>query len=249
MRNHWSKNTWGIMAGPQCFRTRNSAFHIPHSALDACKIAATVWALALLSLTAGCDLGGAAYRQVAAENLQLKDKAQKLEDQNKALTQQRDDLQARVDTLMNVGGQRLAAIPQVTKVEIGQWTAGYSAARGKGHDSVKVYLIPVDASGTALKAPGSLTIRLFDLAAPQGQELVGQCQLTPAELDKQWFSGAFMAYHYSVVCPFTRIPQHKDVTVRIEFVDYVTGKTFSAVTTIAVEKPDKLAPTSKPAAS
>lgn len=198
-------------------------------------------------LLAGCNTGDEAYRQIAAENQQLKDKAQKLEDQNKTLTHERDDLQARMDTLMKAGGLRLSAIPQVSSIEIGKWTGGYATSRNvKGNDSVKVYIIPTDATGTALKAPGSLTVRLFDLAAPQGQELVGQIQLTAAEMDQHWFSGAFMTYHYSVVCPFTRIPQHKDITVRAEFVDYVTGKTFNAVTTITVEKPDKLAPTTQP---
>lgn len=201
--------------------------------------------LCLCGWLTGCDAGGSEYRKVAAENVELKAKINLLEKELTAVRQERAELKAQRDTLAKIEGSRVEAIPKVTRVDIGAYTGGYNLAGGKGHDSVKVYIIPFDAAGSAIKAPGSVTIKLFDLAAAKGQEQVGQCELSPPQLEKQWFSGAFTFYHYSVVCPLAKIPEHRDITVRLEFVDYVTGKTFSAVKTVQIDTPSKLATTQK----
>ena len=149
---------------------------------------------------------------------------------------------------MSIEGHRVEAIPRVASVELGKWTGGYSLRGGnaRGHDAVKVYLVPRDAVGSVIKAPGSVTIRLFDLAAAEGAELLGQCEFPPKELESLWFTSLFMPDHYSVICPLAKIPAHADITIRAEFIDYVAGKTFTAVTTVRVEPPDNLAATPEP---
>jgi len=176
---------------------------------------------------------------LAAENLELKNQLAASREENEKLAADRQALRAQRDTLMAIQDHRVEAIPQVTSVIFGRWTGGYNLRGGdaRGHDAVKVYLIPRDASGSAIKAAGSVTIRLFDLAAPEGAELLGHCERTPKELESQWFTGLLMPDHYSIVCPLTKHPGHADVTIRAEFVDYVTGKTFTATTTVRVDPP------------
>jgi len=192
----------------------------------------------------GCDIGGPAYRQLAAENVELKSQLAEMRRENERLGDDVRDLRAQRDTLMGIQGLRVEAIPRVASVELGKWTGGYTLRRGeakdgegvrRGHDAVKVYLIPRDAAGSVIKAPGSVTIRLFDLAAAEGAEWLGQCEVSPKELESLWFTGLFMPDHYSIVCPFEKPPEHPDVTVRAEFTDYVTGKTFTQVMNVRVE--------------
>jgi len=201
-----------------------------------------------LSLLPGCDAGGPAYRQLAAENVELKNQLADARAENQRLGGDVQDLRAQRDTLMTIQGMRLEAIPRVASVELGKWTGGYSLRRrdgggdgqtgmGWGHDAVKVYVIPRDGVGSVIKAAGSVTVRLFDLAAVDGANRLGQCEVSPEALASLWFTGLFMPDHYSIVCPFETPPQRADVTVHVEFTDYVTGKTFTQVTNVRVELP------------
>ena len=195
-----------------------------------------------LSLLSGCDAGGPAYRRLAAENVELKNQLAKTRDENEQLVNERQALLAQRDTLMSIEGRRVEAIPRVASVELGKWTGGYSLQREDGggrrpHDSVKIYLIPRDAAGSVIKAPGSVTIRLFDLSAAGGAELLGHCELSAAEMESQWFTGLLMPDHYSIVCPFTKPPASPDITVHVEFTDYVAGKTFTEVKNVRVNVP------------
>jgi len=217
---------------------------------------AIVLALCVALLLAGCDAGGPAYRRVAAENVELKNQLARTQRENEQLAQSQQDLLAQVDTLTEIQGLRVEAIPRVASVELGKWTGGYNLRRdgakdggegtggvgdeknaGRGHDAMKVYVIPRDGAGSVIKAPGSVTIRLFDLAAADGTQSLGQCNVSAEDLQSLWFTGVLMPDHYSIVCPFEKLPTRPDVTVHVEFTDYVAGKTFTQVMNIRVELP------------
>jgi hypothetical protein len=185
--------------------------------------------LLLLFAAAGCQDPPKRVAALTAER-------DRLADQNRALAARLTDantqlaaLQKQNATLLGLGEKRLDRIPQVARVDIGSLTGGFGR-EGNGPDKgVKVFLMPVDKEGSILKAPGSFTIRLFDLAAGAQEVLLGECRYDLDETARRWFSG-FLTYHYSFECPWGPAgpPRHDQVTVRAEFVDYLTGKTFTA---------------------
>ena len=72
--------------------------------------------------------------------------------------------------------------------------------------------------------------------------LVASRTWQPEELAKRWSSG-FLTYHYALVCKWPKPPAHDEITVRIEFVDYLTGRPFTAQTVCKIDLP---APTTQP---
>src|SRR5262249_7706946 len=91
-----------------------------------------------------------------------------------------------------------------------------------------------DADGDVIKAAGTATVQALDLAAgPEGQ-LLAECNLDEAALRKAWY-GQFMTSHFTVKCPWRPGRTARgDVTIRVRFVDLVTGKPFEAVKQVNV---------------
>lgn len=184
--------------------------------------------LCLACLATGCDMGDstAEFDRVVAERDAALEKARELGEQNTELTAELSDCRQRVETLQGLGDKRLEKLFHVERIEIGQYTGGFDTDGEPGDDAVKVFLTPLDRDGSVIKAAGDVIIRLHDLAEGEGT-LIGQRTWTVDELSAQWASG-FLTYHFSFVCPFTARPSHKEITVHATFVDYLTGRTFTA---------------------
>ena len=133
--------------------------------------------------------------------------------------------QEQIRTLQALGDKRMDLLFSVSDITIGKYTAGVDLDDKDGQDGVRVYLTPIDRDGHALKAAGSVKIQMFDLAAKEN--MVAECNFPVERISEQW-SGGFMAYHYRFDCPWGKQPEHDELTVRVEFTDYLTGKTFTA---------------------
>ena len=108
----------------------------------------------------------------------------------------------------------------------------------EGHEGIKVFLRPLDADESVIKAAGDVKIQLYDLAAPKGRNLIGEYVWSAEKISQQWSSSAF-TYHYSFECPWKKgaVPKHEEITVRVEFTDYLTGKVFSTQKICKVKLP------------
>jgi hypothetical protein len=191
-------------------------------------------ALAILAL-AGC--------QPAGDTDALK---HELEDARNQLRQCNDDKQSlqsvivkqqkQVDTLLDLGDKRLDKIFHVKSIELGQYTGGVNlSGADDNHDAIKVYLRPLDQDGSVIKAAGAVKIQFFDLAIA-GNNLIGEYNWGVDEIGKQW-SNNFVTYFYSFVCPWKAPPTHPEITVRVEFTDYLTGQVSSAQKAVTVKLP------------
>ena len=133
----------------------------------------------------------------------------------------------RIDTLVAIGPDRLQKLYYPTSLKLGQYTGGADLDGQPGDDGVKVFLRPNDANGDTIKAAGSVSIQLYDLALGSDKTLIGEYKWSVEELAKA-FSSGFIAYHYTLTCPWKNgQPKHDQITMRLEFVDYITGKTLS----------------------
>ncbi|MBN1341169.1 MAG: hypothetical protein JXQ73_00730 [Phycisphaerae bacterium] len=155
--------------------------------------------------------------QVAKLNNDLATKNALIETQNKQIT-----------NLQRLGDKRLEKLYYVTGIQIERLTGGADYDGKPGPDGVTVYLQPLDQDGHVIKAAGDIRIQLFDLANPEGKRLLGEYRLDVDHARQAWH-GRLMTQHYTVKCPWPAgPPTHDEITVRAEFTDYLTGKTFRA---------------------
>ena len=190
------------------------------------KLSATICLCLVGALTAGCapppqtEDPATLLRQCRRENEKLKTDIQDL--QTELLTRQKQ-----IQTLQDLGEKRLELLFHVTGIKLGKYTAGVDLDKTAGHDGIRVYLTPIDADGHAIKAAGAVKIQLFDLAAKTGENLVAACEFPVDKIAERWAAG-FMTYHYRFDCRWETPPKHDEITVRVEFTDYLTGKTFTS---------------------
>jgi len=106
-----------------------------------------------------------------------------------------------------------------------------------GDDGVTVYLKPLDKAGDIVKVAGDIRIQLFDLANPPRRNLIGEYNFGVDEVGKFWH-GKLMTYHYTLKCPWRHgPPEHREITIRATFVDYLTKRVMTAQTTCTVRPP------------
>jgi hypothetical protein len=212
-------------------------------------------AIASAALCGGCTEGqDAQFAAQAKKVIQSENQAARVQRElaeTRALLAQRD---RQVAELLGLGGpERMKKLYLVQRINLGGGTAAVDLDKKPGDDGVKVYLEPIDQYGSVLKAPGSVTVQLYDLAADPKDNLVGQAHFDVDQTAKCWSSG-FLAYWYSFTCPWKAgPPKHDQITVRVEFVDYLTGKKFEAQTIVkaALSQPatkPATRPATKPAA-
>ncbi|MFB3891241.1 MAG: hypothetical protein ACE15C_04365 [Phycisphaerae bacterium] len=166
--------------------------------------------------------------------------------ENKRLSEQIAEQDKRILSLMALGDKRLDKLFHVKSVDLGSMTGGINTTgrQDAGDDAIKVYVLPMDQDGSIIKAAGDVKVQLFDLAAPPDDNLVGECQWPVDQIGKFWSSG-FFTYHYSFICPFKVTPKHAEITVRVEFTDYLTGKHYTAQKVCKIKLPP--APETQPA--
>lgn len=197
----------------------------------------TVLALALVAampagLVVGCN---PAATDVHRRLIEQQQRVHHLEEENTRLRQDIDRQQEQIETLMELDDRQLELLYFVDRIELGRHTGGWDLDGQNGQDGIKVFLTPHDQHGSALKAAGAATVQLYDLAAEPGENLIAEFHWTVEQLREQWVSG-FMSYHYALNCPWgDNPPAHDIVTVRVTFVDYLTGKTFHAQKTCQID--------------
>lgn len=146
-------------------------------------------------------------------------------------------MQAQVRTLKGFGADRPADLFAPVAIEIVSRSGGQDYDGIPGDDGVTLYVRPKDADGDAVKVPGRLTVQLLDNSDLDNPRLVGVYHFNdPQRLRKLWY-GKLGTQHYTLKCPFPagfRPPRQLDA--RVEFVDYLTGKTLVAIKGITVTR-------------
>ncbi len=188
----------------------------------------------LVASAAGCNGSGKRAAELA-EQLAQRDR------QIDTLTAEKADLQrhgaakdAHIRQLQALGPDRLAKLFRVERISLGRYTGGYPIDQAPGDDGIRVYLLPRDAAGSTIKAAGDVTIQLFDLAEPRGANSLGEFRFSPEQINKHW-RGGVLTYYFRFDCPWPAgPPKHPEITVRVTFLDTLTGKSFTAQKTCTV---------------
>jgi hypothetical protein len=196
---------------------------------------AAMAALVLLAALAGCQptVPRSLYRQTQADLDQCRQQRDELTRSVEELEQTTARQAQRIETLVALPADRMEQLYRVQRIQFSGRSGGVNTDDAEGDDAVKVYIQPIDQQGSVLKAAGSVRIRAFDLSAPEDQALVADCSFAPDEVGKNWHGG-FGVYHFSFECPFSQAPQGDELAVRVEFTDYLTGRTFTQQTSVKV---------------
>jgi hypothetical protein len=206
---------------------------------------ARVIAALLAAACCGCA-DQAAIDPAAAERDEALEEARKLRRELEHVRARLAKREEQVENLLALGDKRLEKLYVVQRVRLGSATGGIDLDKRPGHDGVKVFLEPIDQHGSVIKVPGEVRIQLFELAAPEKENLLAEYRFGLDETAKHWSSG-FLAYHYSFVCRWKSAPpRHEGVTVRAEFLDYLTGNKHTAQKLCKVALPPR--PATQPAA-
>jgi hypothetical protein len=97
-----------------------------------------------------------------------------------------------------------------------------------GKKKLVVYVEPIDETGDAVKAGGTIEVQLWDLNKKESEARLAQWQVEPNEIKKLWLGGMFSSgYRLSfdvagIVDKFDR-----PLTVKVNFTDYLSGMTFT----------------------
>jgi hypothetical protein len=158
----------------------------------------------------------------------------------------RDLLAARltqqIRNLQELGPDRPAAIFAPVQLEIASLSGGGDYDGKPGDDGVTIYLRPRDADGDPVKAPGRIKVQLLDNSTIESPRPLGVYVFSePEELRRAWYS-RFGTQHYALKCPFppeAALPPTRKLNVSVEFVDYLTGATLTAVRELTFDASDR----------
>jgi hypothetical protein len=125
---------------------------------------------------------------------------------------------------------RIEALSTLNAIEIAGRSGLYDKNKDKKNETLIVYIKPIDDMGDVIKAAGAVEIELWDLNAKKTQEaLLKSWAIEPNELKKNW-SGSLMTCYYKFQFDVNSVltGQEKDLTLKAQFTDYLTGKVLKA---------------------
>src|SRR5262245_1036335 len=132
--------------------------------------------LVTLLLLAGCPDTDRTLREADEKRkleLQVQTLQRDVSDRDRAIR----DQAAQIQKLQQLGPERLRLIPYADRIELDSLTGGYDDEHNGSAQGVVVYLRPLDSDGDPIKAPGTATVQVLDLANPPDQQLVCECKL------------------------------------------------------------------------
>jgi hypothetical protein len=184
-----------------------------------------------LILFAGCEGKQKAEKQ-KVENTSVTTTQKEIKDTNSPakLSAEVERLKKQVESLMGINKEaRTAALSTLSAVELSAKTGLYTNEQTKKKDKLVVYLKPIDDMGDVIKAPGAVDIELWNLNAKPESALIGQWQVGPEELKKYWTS-SLMSSHYKLQFDLGSklAGSEKELTLKTQFTDYLTGKVFKS---------------------
>jgi hypothetical protein len=172
-----------------------------------------------LSFLAGCGKPNAANIVVRKENQQLQSKIDDLSRQHDADSAKIKSLEESKGTLPTLPNDRLQKLFTTHGLQFGKLT-------GVEGNKLRVFVVPTDDQGQAIKAAGTFTVELFDLAQIENN-LVGKWMFDADQTRNAW-QGTWPLYTYDLEATLDKAPAHDDLTVRVTFTDALTQRIFTA---------------------
>ncbi len=158
-------------------------------------------------------------RELQAAKNQLETRAERLEEENRQLFEQCNALS------MLDASVRLSALDRLMQIRLANGTALTDENRDGKPETLRVHLEPLDQAGDVVKAPGQVRVCLWHLDPSAREHLLGDWSVSAEELKTKW-GRSFLGAYYRLMWDVGEILPEKpvDLTVKVEFTDYLTGK-------------------------
>jgi len=187
--------------------------------------------LPFVLLFAGCEEKKKAKLQTSKQKEPVLSEVS-IQRENEQLKAENKQLKERLETLMGIDKPaRTEAISTISSIELTNRCGIYEKAKDSNETGKKkmlvVYLKTIDDMGDVIKSPGAVKIELWNLNAKPQEALLKSWQIEPKDLRKNW-SGSLLTSYYKLQFDVSSIlgKKEKELTLKVEFTDYLTGKIF-----------------------
>ena len=144
-------------------------------------------------------------------------------------------------TIQTLPAERLNLLFKTSSIKFKALVSGEDFDRATpGDEGFLISFTPVDQFGDEFKAAGRVRIELFDLSASNPR--IGEWTLTTAEAQPRWLSTPVFD-GYVIKERWQTVPQHGQLSVKVTFVEELTGSSFDATTQLKAELPPSTQPT------
>jgi hypothetical protein len=149
-------------------------------------------------------------------------------------------LQSSVKTVPTLPPDELDQLFTAAGLQFGRLTGGDRPDSSLTYDTLlKVYVVPIDLSGDALKAAGTFRVELFDLNLPH-QQRIGRWDFDPDAARQAWHGP--LLYTYVLACPWQSPPIHARLLARVTYNDLLTHRIFTSDREVTVTPPPATEP-------
>jgi hypothetical protein len=181
-----------------------------------------------IALLLGCE--NSSKQPLWSQIQQLGKEKTDLKLQVKQLQKENEQLQGQVATLSSLEREvRLEALSGLERIEISKRSGLYDKDDDGKNESLIVYVQPFDDTGDTIKIVGKVIVQLWDLNRESNEAQIAEWQIEPAQL-KQYWAGTFMTNYYRLKFDVANMltGSEKELTVKVTFTDYLTGRTLRA---------------------
>ena len=190
----------------------------------------------LLAVFVGCANKDAQLAEAQNQNHELR---QQLRQSQQTTETQQDTIHRQAEQIRNLselGPERLDILFKVQRIKLGRYSGGTNLDENPGDDGVRVYIIPQDDAGRTVTAAGSIQVDVFDLTE-KSEPLLMSYSFSPDQA-KQHFRAGGLTNHYNITCPWKdALPSGNEITIRVKFIDYLTGQSFTATKQCHIRPP------------
>jgi hypothetical protein len=157
-----------------------------------------------------------------------------LKTENQKLQQENENYHKQVETLSGLDNTvRMEAMNTLDRMEIAKRSGLMDENKDGKKETLVVYLKPFDTHGDPIKMAGRARIELWDLNTPAEKAKLAEWDIQPEELAKMWSSTFLTSYYRLRFDVGTLIEGHtKELTVKAEFTDFVSGRVLREQVTI-----------------
>jgi len=159
--------------------------------------------------------------QLTQENTQLQEQIEQSNAENK-------QLKGRIQVLSGLPENiRLENLNRIEKIKIGRYTGFFDKDKDGKKEKLIVYIQPVDEQGDTIKVTGAVDVQLWDLDKAGSEALLDEWRVESNELKEFWFA-TLITINYRLTFDVTDIVENleEQLTVKVTFTDYMTGKVF-----------------------
>ena len=189
-----------------------------------------LFATAVLVLSVLCGCQEQSQQSLWDQIKQLGQEKVTLKQQNESLQSENEDLREQIETLSAISPEvRLGVLGGLKDIKIGRRSGLFDKDKDGVKEKLIVYVSTIDQAGDVTKIPGSARVQLWNLNKDSEEALLGQWEIEPEELKTLW-AGTFMTNYYRLTFEIADllIDSREELTVKVKFTDYVTGKTLGA---------------------